>query len=1252
MITVLRRLLLWVMPPLVLLVMAVCGFIYWVAGTQPGTRWALITAAQQFDGQARGVSGTLWAGLRVGDFSMTVPGAAALALTDFHLQVEWRELLDRRLHVNDLSAGSVDLNLLSDPDARPSAEPFTMPALPVRVAVDRFAVNELQISQDGTPLPLRVGPLSTALALDENGGQLLLRQLGVDHEMLRAELGGEVVLKALQDPWPLQAHLTTKVNGRGGDSPLCASRYISTLPVGQDGQDKKHEAQTAKGANAGSKNAGSKDAKKQDAKKQDANGAQDKDKDKESVGQEGQADCTLDIETTLTGSLDALKLVVNGSGQGMSVDVDANLAPRAAFPLKDASASLHLADGSSLESRLDWTSEVVDAVLRDRLQGTLKTERLDVGGLVGPAIPPAVVTMAANFDVQLLDRDQVRSADIAIDFADGTKWNREALSGRLSARIVNEAKPGSAVAQVPGPAVGSGVPSKAEVAAPAVMDQPIWKGLQLAAVDMDLRLGKNRLKADGSLGTADSRLKLDLAAPELAAFWPDLPGGAQLRGEVSGVLASHKADLSAQYTPSNSKAQEVGSAPIKMHAVLDGGWGPGGSEQDRLEGWRGTIGTLDVEHAGLGVKTAAPARVAFLPSALAPAWQWQLGDTRIDFLLSSQRLFTLDHKTSRGGAGRWETQGAIARLPVSPRLITDLRKKLDPSFEDKEQRGGVKVKSDQGSKLAEVVLALDWNLAFAGALEGRAHISHVSGDIMVPAEPAFPLGLQELAVDLVAKRAGDGTSRINAEARIVTRDMGRVSATATTLLHATPGGGLFLNPKDVKTVKVNADIDDLGWTSLLLGDAMELGGAVQANVQLQSKPDGSWDTGGTITGSKIRFVRIDDGIRLLDGTLSARLQGDRLILDKLVFPAVLRVKPKEWRTAEWVSTNPEAKGGSLTLSGDWNLFESRGLVNIDLYRYPLLQRSDRYAMVSGKLVLDAALPRIGIKGAVTADAGWFDLDVLGGIPTVDGDVVVLRGGETQKEVSAPTDVSMDLELDLGPRFYLTGYGVNSGLVGKLRVMMADGKLTAMGALRTRGGAIEAYGQRLQLRRGAITFQGDIASPVLDIEALRTGLAVEAGVRVAGTAKRPRIDLVSYPAVSEIEKLSWLLLGHGPNDSGGDMALLFSVGTSFLGSGEPFYRKFGVDEVSIKSGDLGAAGSILPVESVVSGLDSGTSDIERKFITVSKRLSTGITLSIQQALSDTGTVGRASYRLARGLTAEVTAGTVNGLALVYRWFSRD
>jgi translocation and assembly module TamB len=308
-------------------------------------------------------------------------------------------------------------------------------------------------------------------------------------------------------------------------------------------------------------------------------------------------------------------------------------------------------------------------------------------------------------------------------------------------------------------------------------------------------------------------------------------------------------------------------------------------------------------------------------------------------------------------------------------------------------------------------------------------------------------------------------------------------------------------------------------------------------------------------------------------------------------------------------------------------------------------------MVTGKLTVDAQLPRIAIAGKVVADAGWFDLDMLGGIPTVDGDVVVIRPGE-EKKVSVPAEISLDLNVDLGPRFYLTGYGVNSGLVGDIHIMMVGGKLTAEGALRTRGGAIEVYGQRLQLRRGTITFQGDIASPVLNIEALRTGVAVQAGVRVAGTARRPRIDLVSYPDVNDVEKLSWLLLGHGADSGGGDAALLFSVGTSLLGSGAPFYREFGLDELSIQSGALGSTGSILPVESVVSSLNSGTSDIERKFIVASKKLASGITLSIEQALSDTGTVARASYRIARGLTAEISAGTVSGIALVYRTFFNE
>ncbi len=1186
---ILRSIFIWIGPVIFLLVLVGCSFLYWALGTPSGSRWALVTAVEQLDGEVSGVSGTIWEGLHVDAFSLALPNVT-VKLDSFNLQVRWPELLERRLHVQDISANVVSVDLASSPDKTPG-EPFKMPALPLRVAIDRLAVDELIVRQNGEQVPVSIQNLASSLALDDEGAQLVLQSLELGHELVHAEFQGEAKVLSLQEPWPLQAHFTTQATGLTADSPLCARRYLPTLPNGN----------------------------------------------KVSASTEPEP-CTLDIDTRIDGTIDALKVAVEGSGQGMSLDANASLTPLAAFPLKDAVVALQLADGSSLHGNVDWTSSTDDKVTLDRIVGALRTDKLDIGQLVGPSIPPAVITASGDFDIQLRDHTDVLDAEVALVFADDSRWNKQALSGRLKGKIVNSA-PAPGAAQSTGAAVSAG-PSLS------------WRGLQLTALDMDLVLGKNQLQANGSLGVADRGLKLNLVAPDLAAFWPDLPGGARLQGEVAGSLSSHKANLTARYTPSKSKQQEIGSAPIDLEVSLDGKWGKGATERDGAEGWRARISTLKVDHAGLGLRVGAATDVSFLPGVAAPAWQWQVGRSELQFTMSSQQLFVLNHEGSRGGPGRWETQGAIAKLAISPRLISQLRKKLNVEDKEEKERGKVKIKANQGDDLSRIVLGMNWNLRFAGALEGQAHIERLSGDIMVPAEPAFPLGLQLFKLDINAKRSNASTSRLTADLQLRTAKMGSLSASASTLLHATPGGAPVLEPKDTKTVKINADIEDLGWTSLFLGDATELGGAVRANVQLESRPNGTWDSSGTISGQKIRFVRIDDGVRLLDGTLSARLQGEKLILDSLSFPARLRVEPKEWRTAEWLRTNPEAKGGSLTILGEWNLFDSSGNVDVDFYRYPILQRSDRYAMISGKLRVAAELPKMAITGSIIADAGWFDLDMLGGIPTVDGDVVVLRKGEEKKTVSAPVDMSMDLDVDLGRRVYLTGYGVNSGLVGKMHVSMHDGKLTGIGALRTRGGAIEIYGQRLQLRRGTVTFQGDITSPVLDIEALRTGLPVEAGVRVVGTAKRPRIDLVSYPAVSEIEKLSWLLMGHAADESGGDMALLLSVGTSFLGSGEPFYRRFGIDEVSVKSGQLGSVASILPAETVVSRLDSGTSDIERKFISVSKKLSNGVTLSAQQALSDTGSVGRAAYQLARGLTVEISAGTINGLALVYRWFSRD
>ncbi len=196
-----------------------------------------------------------------------------------------------------------------------------------------------------------------------------------------------------------------------------------------------------------------------------------------------------------------------------------------------------------------------------------------------------------------------------------------------------------------------------------------------------------------------------------------------------------------------------------------------------------------------------------------------------------------------------------------------------------------------------------------------------------------------------------------------------------------------------------------------------------------------------------------------------------------------------------------------------------------------------------------------------ADAGWASLEVLQGVPTLDDDVRVVRPGRPAQDDArggATLQFDMDVEVDVGQRFYLTGMGPGHGLVGSLRVAMREGRLSGTGVLRTRGGSIQAYGQRLQLRRGVVTFQGRIDNPLRDIEALRTDVQqVQAGVRVAGTAQRPRIDLISYPEVSDVEAL---VAGDGARarrQRRPDSALLISAGTALLGGGEPLFRRFGL-----------------------------------------------------------------------------------------------
>ncbi|MFY3001151.1 translocation/assembly module TamB domain-containing protein [Achromobacter xylosoxidans] len=1218
-----------------MLAVLACSFVFWLLASQTGTRLLLTTAAQQLDGQALDVRGSILRGLEVGRLDLDV-GGTRIGISDLRLTVRWRALGDRLLHVRELAAGSVEVALATGGETPANAgsdEPFALPSLPVAIAVDRLALGEFHLLQDGEPLPVELGDLSATFAAGRQGAQLRIANLRVGHEVGQAQVSGQAELQALADPWPFTARLDVIARGSGPDSPLCQADQLSGkfAPLAQAQASKAPETAKSR-AGAGKAKAGAAKASAEPVQSKDAGAF---------VGPPAPA-CQVVLRADAAGSMESIQAKLDGNGAGLALDVMADLAPRTPLVLRSARADARLPDKSTLSARLDL--QAVDGQPgRDRIVGSLGAQRLNLSPWLGDAVPPAVLSANAQLSAEFENLSRLRQAAIDLRFEDGTRWNKQALAGMVQAQV-----------EVAAPAANPPAGADAAAAANAATAE-LLAGLRIHGLDVDLKLGPNRVRAQGEIGGADGALTLDAQAPQLDAFWPGVPGGADVKGKLGGTVASHRGEISAGYNPPKPRPGVLGQSRAEAAITFAGGWGkgPAGEADAALTGWRGTLSRLTAGSAGFTVSADRPVTLSYLPAAVAPQWQWQVGPTVLGVALPGKEKLAIAHKGSRGDAKRWETAGQADNLVITAAMARQVIAAVDPEAAAKMKQGPKRVNATVAESQRRIALDASWDLKFDGRLAGRARIARRDGDLLIPGDPPVPLGVKALVLDLTATPTGPNASRLDARLDLATDKMGKIAGNGTAVLAVDAKGGMALDPRQPIRARLDADIADLAWVGLFVGDSMEIGGQVKANLEAQGTLAGKWSASGAIRGDKLRVVRIDDGVRLIDGTLAARLDGDKLVLDSLRFPASLRVMPAEWRTKEWITTNPEAKGGYAEAKGQWNLIDGGGNVRLTLYRFPALQRSDRYAMVSGTIDLNAAMPRIDIVGDLKADAGWFSLEILQGVPSLDDDVKVRRAGDDPGAVSTPLQTSMNLKFDMGPRFYITGMGLDAGLLGSIQILLNDGRLTGVGALRTRGGGIEAYGQKLRLRRGTLTFQGRLDNPLLDIEALRTGEQVEAGVKVVGTAQRPRIDLVSYPDVSDVEKLSWLLLGRGPDESGSDAALLLSVGTALLGGGEPFYKQFGLDDVSVRTGNLGSSGSILPDRTVAGDVNRDSdSQLATQFLVASKSFANGITLSVEQALAGSDTVGRASYRLARGLSLDLKGGSVNGIALVYRTFFGD
>ena len=409
------------------------------------------------------------------------------------------------------------------------------------------------------------------------------------------------------------------------------------------------------------------------------------------------------------------------------------------------------------------------------------------------------------------------------------------------------------------------------------------------------------------------------------------------------------------------------------------------------------------------------------------------------------------------------------------------------------------------------------------------------------------------------------------------------------------------------------------------------------------------------------------GWRLREGRIEARFDGRVLTIDTIRFAG---------------------GDGSMTIKGILRLIDQQpgalrgaksslpveGQLQLEARRLPVPLGPGQRLLLSGLTDLIAAGGELQWRGQLRADEGLIELR-SGGVPDLPADIRIVGEAPARKAPAPAAEavagwtprVGAELTIALGEALRVRGGGVDARLGGELTLTgILPAAPRVRGQVDVREGTFSAYGRRLEISRGVIRFAGELDNPVLDILAMRRDQQVEAGVSVTGSALAPRLRLVSEPDLPDAQKLSWLVLGTGLDDvsNAGQARALSEAALALLGRSDEglmasLTQRLGIDAVS-----LGATGSnpadrlgtarLGPPMAGVAGSSSATGAaaagaMRQEVVTVSKRLSSRLTLSYERGLSGLWNLVRLQYDISRRLSLRAQSGSENALDLLYFWW---
>jgi len=889
---------------------------------------------------------------------------------------------------------------------------------------------------------------------------------------------------------------------------------------------------------------------------------------------------------------------------GTLVDFD----PKPWFPGDAGSAwrqgPHRLSAGWQLDLRLPGNAATLPALeLAQRLagNGTLRLHDSVLAGVpVSANVKLGYTQAAAPAVAQLVGEVQLGNNRISIDGRGDPAGNGQA--DRWRAELKGDALATLAPLMRLYPALANWAPRQGSATAVVAADGR-WPNVRSEG---NLRISQLQSGAL-SVTTGQADWRLDTGGDKSLSARFDLAGlvfGAQradhLRAELSGTLANHKIDINAAMPllPPDMAVQLLGvqaQSGTRAQMLAQGAWlpDPGGGGR-----WRARVDRLVVGSWDGALTDSAPASLWAQARDLRAELQFNADGKLVALQADPGRVQITDNVTLRWDEVKGDFRGAQPLLAlhadIDPFALAPLLNRLQPGMG---WSGDIRLAARVDIRAAE---RFDADFVFERR-DGDLHIANNEGMML--------LGLTELRATLTAH---DGAWTLTPVFK--GRSLGEI--TGSVRVQTTPERR-WPHADAVLTGEVQARVADLGIWGAWVPPGWRLGGELRTVATLSGR-FAEPRYGGEVTGSGLTLRNLLQGVNISDGQVSARLQGDKATIERFTL---------------------KGGEGTLDVTGGATLGKApQAKLQIKADRFRALGRIDRLAIASGQADLTLSAEQLRLEGRVKLDEGLFDAS-RGDAPSLDADVTVRRAGEVEPAAIDPRtaaprrNVVLALEVDLGDKTRVRGRGLDTGLSGKVRVTTPGGRLDVRGTINADEGTYAAYGQKLQLERGVVAFNGPPDDPRLDILALRPSIDTRVGVLVTGTLQTPRVRLYSEPDMSDTEKLSWLVLGRAPDGLGRtDTALLQRAAVALLsGEGEAptdaLMKSLGIDELGLKQSD---------------------GDVRETVITLGKQLSRRWYLGYERGVNATTGTWQLIYRIAQRFTLRAQSGLENSLDIIWTW----